>query len=122
MTTISVQGDLGPSITRACVLAGVANPTSVTGGLGNQPSVLTWTPDLSPADQATVNAIVKLAVGATLITKAERDTLEPFLTTGRAFQQQSQSEFIALAQNARDRMLFDNVTALWRVVRMFLRD
>lgn len=118
MTTVTVRPDLANGLAVACELAGIP----VTNRFGPTGGELNFIPDLTPEQQATVNTLAKLAVGATLVTKAERDSIESQLATIRIFQQMSQSDFIALAQNARDRQLFDNVTAIIRILRVFLRD
>lgn len=85
-------------------------------------TTVTWTysPDLTPAETATVAEIMRAAV--TPLTRTERNAIEPQLVTGRAFLALSQSDFIALGQNARDRMLHENVSAQWRVIFRLLRD
>lgn len=84
--------------------------------------VATFTPPLSAAEQtsfADIQAMAKSSIGLTL---TEYQTIKPFLPTMRTFQQMSQSDFIALGQNARDRMLFDTLSAVIRVERVLLRD
>ena len=85
MTTVNVSGNVGQNILRACEVAGLPGPTAFSSGFGTQNCVLTWTPDLSAQDQATLQSIVKLATGATLITPAERTALEPDFVTLRAY-------------------------------------
>lgn len=70
--------------------------------------------------QADFDAIVRAAKGT--LTRLERDGIETDLAAQRTFRQQSQSEFIALTQNQRDRALFDVVNALINVQRAQLRD
>ena len=101
--------------------AGLPQPVSVIQPPG-QSATITWTPDLSPAQATTLALLEKLTVGATLMTPAERTALEPQLVIGRAFLGLAQADFIALTQNARDRMLFDAVSAQWRVLFRLLRD
>lgn len=72
---------------------------------------------VAPAD---FDAIVRAAKGT--LTRVERDGIETDLAAERTFRQQSQSEFIALTQNQRDRALFDVVNALINVQRAQLRD
>lgn len=93
---------------------------SVTGA-----PIVEFLPPLSSGEQATYDAIVAVARSGSDITPAEYAALNVTngpLPTLRTFQQMSQSEFIALAQNARDRALFDSVTALIRVIRALMRD
>lgn len=125
MTTRQVSRELADSVARGCRAAGLRPPSSSGALPSDAVATFVWEPDLTAAEQATVDTILRLAVGATLITPAEHAALNvpngP-LPTLRAFQQMSQSDFIALAQNARDRALFDNVTALIRVIRALMRD
>lgn len=106
-----------PTIALACLAAfRWPNVTDYTGTT----LTLTFTPDLTAAEQTALAEIVRAA--NTPLTRAERNAVEPFLVTGRSFLALSQSEFIALTQNARDRMLFDNVSAQWRVIFRLFRD
>jgi hypothetical protein len=91
-------------------------------GTGNLTPV--WVPALTAAEQASYTDLIAMSKTAftAQLTLAEYQTLKPFLATERTFVRQSQSEFIALAQNARDRQLFDAVTALIRVQRQMMRD
>jgi hypothetical protein len=81
---------------------------------------LTFTPDLTASDISTLTAVVRAALS--VLTRAERDMIEPFLATQRTFVGLAQADFIALTQNQRDRTLFDVVTALARTQRAMLRD
>lgn len=96
-------------------------PVSITGD--RTASVWTFTPDLSAAEAQTFTDIVGTirSQGVTL-TVSEYQSLTASLATMRTFQQLSQADFIALAQNARDRQLFDVVTALIRVDRALMKD
>lgn len=98
------------------------SPASLTEDASGRP-VAVFDPPLTAQEQVVWDRLVRYAsfLGVQ-ITLEEWALLEPFLTTGRGFLGMSQSEFIALGQNQRDRMLFDNVTALWRVVFRLLRD
>lgn len=84
--------------------------------------ILNFEPPLTTAEQATYADIVAMAKAGITLTLSEYQGIKSFLATMRTFQQMSQSDFIALAQNARDRQLFDVVSALIRVVRTELRD
>lgn len=121
MTTLTVATNRAPAVMASLFDAGLPQPTSISATPG-QPATFTWTPDLTAQQATTLALLDKLTVGATLMTPAERTALEPQMVTGRAFLALSQAEFIALAQNARDRMLFDNVSATWRVIFRLLRD
>ena len=85
MTTLTIRADLGASIARACTVAGVRAPTSYEGGLGTLPCVLTWVPDLTPSEQATVDSIVQLSIGSVLVTPAERTAIDPDIVLLRAY-------------------------------------
>lgn len=85
--------------------------------------VATFEPPLTAAEQvvfADIAAIAKSQVGLEL--SNYQVDVKPFLPALRTFQQMSQSDFIALGQNPRDRMLFDTLTSLIRVTRALLRD
>lgn len=125
MTQITVRGDLVQGVLAACALAGIRPPSRAswtTGTLVPQTSVVEWLPDLSTNDLATVNTIVKLAVGASLLTPAERTALEPRLASGRTWLALNQSTFRGLTENAMRDQVLDSVSALWRVIFMLLRD
>jgi hypothetical protein len=86
-----------------------------------------YTPDLTAEQVTAITAAVANVVGVTrarnvTLTYDEYVALAAFLATGRTFVAQSQAQFMALTQAQRDRMLFDNVTALWRVIFRLLRD
>jgi hypothetical protein len=82
----------------------------------------TWTysPDLTAAESTLVAEILRAAV--TPLTRTERNAIEPQLVTGRAFLALSQSQFMALTAAERDRLIFDNTSAQWRVLFRLLRD
>jgi hypothetical protein len=106
-----------PDVMAGCILAlRWPNATDYTGTT----LTLTFTPDLSTSDASVLSEIVRAAV--TPLTRSERNAIEPQLVTGRAFLALSQADFIALGQNARDRMLHDNVSAQWRVIFRLLRE
>lgn len=81
---------------------------------------LTFAPDLTTTEMTTISGVVRGVLAH--LTKTERDGIETDLAALRAFRQQSQSEFIALTQNQRDRALFDVVNAQTNVIRALLRD
>lgn len=84
--------------------------------------IIVFEPPLTTAEQATYADIVAMAKAGITLSLVEYQGIKTFLATMRTFQQMSQSDFIALAQNARDRQLFDVVSALIRVVRTLMRD
>lgn len=84
--------------------------------------VITFTPPLSSAEQTSYADILAMAKAGITLSLTEYQGIKSFLATMRTFQQMSQSDFIALGQNARDRQLFDTVSAVIRVVRTLLRD
>lgn len=89
MTTRVVRGDLVNGVIAACALAGVPIPTdseSATGSMVRANVTIGWNPDLSAQNQATVDSIIKLAVGSTLLSPAERTALEPDFNTLRLYQ------------------------------------
>lgn len=116
MTAVVVRGDLVQGVLAACALASVSPPMGsvlASGSAVQATATLTWTPDLSPADLATVQSIVKLAVGSTLLTKAERDNLEPDFTTLRAY---------ANAASPTNAQTIAAVKSVIDVLRAFVRD
>lgn len=127
MSDLVVRTDLVPGILSACALAGVPTPVTAPQATGSflkaLPNVtITWTPDLSPTDLATVQSIVKLAVGATLLSTDDRTAIEPFLVTGRTLLGMNQSTFTGQTQAQINRQVFDNLSGLWRVIFRLLRD
>lgn len=85
--------------------------------------VATFSPPLTTDEQIIYDRIMKLARSPLQgITLAEYATIEDDLAVVRTFRQQSQSEFIAKTQNARDREIFDTLNALINVQRAMLRD
>ena len=121
MTQLVVRGDLASGIQEACVLLGIMSPTIVSGSF-TAAATLQWTPDLSPADLVTVQSIVKLSIGSTLVTPAERVSIEGDIANGRQFLNSTKAQYLALTQAQRDGIEFDNLTSIWRVLRVFLRD
>lgn len=120
----------------------ISNPSTVIEGypglraavavLIREPAVVRWddpavtyvfTPDLTAGEAATfADLVATFRTRDVNLTPEEYAALKPFLATGRLFVGLSQSDFIALGQNARDRMLHENVTAIWRVIFRLLRD
>lgn len=85
--------------------------------------VLVFEPVLTAPEQATYNRLLAIAGSANLaITPTEWASIEDDLAQIRAFRQQSQSEFIAKGQNARDREIFDTLNSLINVQRVMIRD
>lgn len=86
-------------------------------------ATLVFAPPLTAQEQSTFDTLRRLATAPTIVlTPADLTALEPRLATGRLFLQQSQADFIAKGQNVRDRELFDNVSALWRVIFRLTRE
>lgn len=79
MTTLTVRGDLAQSIIVGCIAAGLRIPSFDVIGSGSltpATATATWTPDLTPAEQATLDTVRSLAVGSVLITPAERQVID----------------------------------------------
>ena len=119
MTTAQLSQAAIDVLFRDGAALGIRPPVVTSSG---DPRTCEWTPDLSAAEQSVLAFIQSAAKAAVTITPAERQALEPFLATGRLFVGQSQSQFMALTAAERDRMLFDNVTGIWRVLFRLLRD
>lgn len=82
-----------------------------------------FVPPLTTAEEATFARIVAMSRGVIAgITSEEWAALEPSFAQERTFRQQSQSEFIAKTQNARDRELFDTLNAVINELRALRRD
>ncbi len=116
MTDVVVRGDLVGGVIAGCTAAGVRPPTSsevATGTMVRATSTITWTPDLTTQELATVNSVVKLALGSTLITKAERDAIDSDIVTLRAFFQN------ATPTNAQS---VAAIKSIINVLRVMLRD
>lgn len=78
---------------------------------------------LTPAQQTTLDQVVRFwRAGITDLTLPEWLLLEDEQATKRTFKQRSQSDFIALTQNQRDRALYDAVIALIKVQNAQIRD
>jgi hypothetical protein len=76
-----------------------------------------WNPPLTAQEQADFDILVGIArSGMTSLSIAEYQTVRQNLQPLRALRQLTQSQFIALTQNQRDRMLYDALvgdTVLW---------
>lgn len=83
----------------------------------------TFVPPLTSTEQTNYDLLVKVNK-ATLVdlTPTERASLDTRLATGRTFLAFNQSQWRALTQVQRDDALLDNVSALWRVIFLLLRD
>ena len=84
--------------------------------------IVDFSPVLTAPEQATYADILALARSGYDLTLAEYQAIKPQLTTGRAFLGLSQSQFMALTAAERDRMIFDNMSATWRVIFRLLRE
>ncbi len=109
----------------AAATAAVRAPDGVTPAASAV--TFTYTPDLTAAQATALGTAVADVMAVTRardvsLTVAEYQALKPFLDTGRLFVGQSQSQYMALTQAQRDRMNFDNITAIWRVLFRLLRD
>lgn len=116
MTQLTVRGDLVNAVIAACTLSGIRapdNPLTATGNFVLASYTFTWTPDLSTQDQSTLASLVKLAIGSTLLTKAERDFLEPDFNTLRAY---------ANAASPTNAQTIAAVKSIIDVLRAFVRD
>jgi hypothetical protein len=109
MTQLTVRPDLTASIIAACGVAGLPTPTRTSTLAG----LIEWTPDLSAADLATLASLQKLAIGATLLTKAERDFLEGDINTLRLYDN---------AASPTNAQTVAAVKAIIHVLRAFVRD
>lgn len=87
MTAIMLPAGQARAVLEALTEAGVRAPTSFEGDAAQTgPLTLTFTPDLTSAERATFDSIAKLAVGATLLTPAERANVEPDVALLRTYQ------------------------------------
>lgn len=77
MTSVTIPNSHVNAALSAISEAGLRPPDSVQHPTDFVTAELTWTPDLSAADQTTLSNLRKLIVGAVLITPAERAALEP---------------------------------------------
>ena len=127
MSTHAVTGPAFPgglSGLPELVTSAIREPTEIRWDASTSTATYVFTPDLTAAQAATFADCVAFRRSglSTTLTLVEYQALAPFLATGRAFVQQSQSQYMALTQAQRDRMNFDNITALWRVIFRLLRD
>lgn len=122
MSTVTLPQAQATALVQALREAGFRPYQSFGSSTVTGPVDIVWTPDFSPEEQATVDTLMKLAVGSTLLSTADRAALEPRLVALRTFRQQSQSEFMAKTATQRDRESFDAATDLAAIVLRLLRD
>ena len=77
--------------------------------------VYTYTPDLTPAETATLDLLVAAAAMSAPVTPVEVQSVRPLIQEGRAFRQLGRNAFMALSAAERDRLLYDTLVALIRV-------
>jgi hypothetical protein len=121
MTIIQLPASRAAALTQALAELGVRQPSSIE-GVPKAPLTLTWEPDLTPEEQASVDTVVRLSLSGTLLSPADYAALAPRLAALRTFRQQSQSEFMAKTANARDRELFDAMNDVSAILLRMLRD
>lgn len=121
MSAITVDASVAATIAALCGAAGQRIP-DIVGPPGSTTRDLVWTPDLTSTELAAITDIVATGKSAVAINVADYQALKPFLTTMRALLGLSQSDFMALTQAQRDRMIFDNLSAIERVLLRMLRD
>jgi hypothetical protein len=117
MTTLSVERERAPDLLAVIVRVGLRQPE--IGGVTDDPvRELTWTPDLTPAEQDALRA----AVAAARLTVAERTALEPVVAEIRTFRTRTPAEWNALTAAQRDSALIQWCQDLTDVLRAILRD
>jgi hypothetical protein len=115
---IVAGADILPSVSRY-----LRTPSNVTGDPVSGALTLHFTPDLSPAEVATLaelDAAAKTALDG--LTPADWAAIGPRLANLRTFRQQTRNEFMAKTADQRDRELFDLGTDLAAIVLRVLRD
>ena len=124
MTTVNVPGiqpTPGPDTLYGIASTTIREPSGVA--WDGTTAVYTWTPDLTAAQlTAFTDLVATFRTRDVNLTPEEYAAIKPFLATGRLFVQQSQSQYTGLTQAQINRMNFDNITALWRVIFRLLRD
>lgn len=84
---------------------------------------IVFDPPLTTAEQAVLATLTKMAKShVTGLSLDEYQRMEPDLATVRTFRQMTQSEWMALTANAREKQTFDVMNALQALVRALLRD
>jgi hypothetical protein len=113
----------GPPGLLTDVTAALRAPDTVLyDGPGNR-VIYRFTPDLSPADAATFDDLVRtFRTRSFTITLAEYQALKPALATYRSFRTQSDAAFTALTAAQRDAALRSAIFSLGDVLRALLRD
>jgi hypothetical protein len=121
MSTFVLPQSRARALLQALHEAGFRAPTAVD-ALPRTPTTVTYTPDLTPDEQATFDLVSQLAVGAAIITAAEYETIRPHLTTIRDLRQMGRSAFMALTAAERDRLMYDAHAATTTILLALLRD
>lgn len=120
MTTINLAPTVAHNLLAALVETGLRRPTSHSSDKTG--ASITWDPDLTPAEQATLDVLLKLAVGATLITPAEADAIRDDIVVIRDLRQLGRNAFMALTAADRDRALYDAQSATTTILLAILRE
>lgn len=121
MSTFTVTRSAATAIVAGSPAIGLRLPTDNVGAPGSLTRDLVYTPDLTPAEQALYDRLLRLDASAVALSPTDWEAIEPRLAALRTFRQQPQSEFMAKTANARDRELFDAINDLSAVVLRVLR-
>lgn len=117
MTTFTVPPDTYSVVMAACDAAFGRHPT----GGGDAANTYSYDPDLTPAQLVTLQGILDAAKAAVGMSGSEYDAIRPQIQSLRDFRQLGRNAFIALAQNERDRQLYDAQTATTIILLALLR-
>lgn len=109
---------IAQSFLSALVEAGIRTPITI----GTPVRSVSWTPDLTVEEQATVDTLLKLVVGATLITPAEAVAIRDDIVVIRDLRQLGRNAFMALTAADRDRALYDAQAATTTILLAILRE
>lgn len=122
MTTISLTNHRADAVRQALSEAGLRGPTSYGADSPRGPTTLTWEPDLTTEEQAAVDALVRLSVGAVIITPAELQAIRDDIVVIRDLRQLGRNPFMALTAADRDRALYDAQSATTTILLAMLRE
>lgn len=118
MSTLTVSNAIGDAVIAACA-AQVRRPDGF--GTGDT-RTLSWTPDLTAAEAATVDEIIRSASMQSPMTAGAYEAVRSQMQTLRALRQMGRNSFMALSQTERDRLIYDNLVAATQVFLSILRD
>jgi hypothetical protein len=119
MTTLRLRAPL-PTPDAINAVRATSEPVAYDDATGEY--ILTFTPDLTPAEQAALEDAVSLARSYVTFTAEEWARIKPEVQTLRALRQLGRNAFMQLAAADRDRMIYDVLVAQTIIDLALLRD